>query len=393
MPNENQPTQQQPPVAPTQNTAPPAAPVEQYQRPEEPVWEAPTQQTQTGGATASVRDAVAKKLNVDLSDYESDDAFLEEFIDLYKQTPPREQIERYRQLEPTVSEYAQHAAEFQQWREERQRQQQQQDAEKPVQPEGPKWKAPEISDEILAGIRNGAYGKDEHGKLGVFNAVRGKYEYDARHANEIQQADRYLKWHASAAQRIASDPLGVVREAGLDDYFETKLAELEQRFEQRIGGRFQQQQTESVLQSFVNQHSAELFQQRDGVILRDKATGNPLLSPKGQAYADAVELARDHFGITDQLKQHEFALMKSGISGAGGNGNGNGNGAGQPAPQAQDKRQSFLDRVRTKTTTQPQTAPAGQVATAAAVASVAHDEPTEDELWDAAMQEAKNDTP
>jgi hypothetical protein len=99
-------------------------------------------------------------------------------------------------------------------------------------------------------------------------------------------ANERAVWERNRAQALISDPVGFLRAQGLDQI----LAEREQKAVRE----FQQQQQEEqataaaneAINGFVKQNQAMLFQlDNNGQPLVNRATQQPLLSPRGQAFS------------------------------------------------------------------------------------------------------------
>lgn len=142
----------------------------------------------------------------------------------------------------------------------------------------------------------------------------------------VEAAERLNQYHrelSDRSRRLVTDPLSLIREAGLDIELESirneyrmaleaakkELSESVQSIPQRLRQEAEQAQVLSKMESWVQEREKDLFQV--GVDGRPVVRGGQMaLTEKGRVYQQAAQQARDYFGITDPHKIHTYASQQ-----------------------------------------------------------------------------------
>lgn len=310
----------------------------------------------------------------DVSSYQDDSqllADLEAGMNRAQQAPSAEELERFKQLQPVLHQYATSAPQFEEWRK-------QQEAAKqtPEEPEKPKWQPPQMSETTQRLINAGVLQVDQS---------TGMYKGDPQFASYAQEANSALEWRQNVSDRLLRDPLGVLEEAGLFDKIDLdgRLKTFEEQVIQKVMGQISGKETQQTIEQYLEQNTSKFFQvDQSGQYLRSPQTGQPVLTEYGQAYQRAATQAKDQFGITDPTKVHEFALTQlpkePEVS------------TPTPQQQRQAKQETFLDRARGNRNGNGQYPPPNRDATVATAAAreSAQNEMSDDAVWDSAYQQA-----
>lgn len=220
-------------------------------------------------------------------DYQSPDEVFEVLDSRFAEA---QRLQEYAQL---GQQFAPHASEFQEFLRTRQQQSApQQTQSAPQQPAKSKWQAPAFDPDW----ENRAEWSPEHGKFLPKTAM----DHDA-----AAGLNKYVQFKQQFDRRLATDPLAVLEEAGLGD----RLAAMQEAAKQQALAEFRAEQQRA-------QHAAELQKQQAELFVLDAAgnarfdlAGNPVLTPKGQAFAAALDEAAD-YGITDQAAQQRYAMKR-----------------------------------------------------------------------------------
>lgn len=172
----------------------------------------------------------------------------------------------------------------------------------------------------------------------------GKAKYTAWGAEAARQLNDYYRQQTERARRLTSDPLTVVREAGLDDYLAGLKTELKAEIEaakKAASEEFQRSSTQTrvtgELDQFFETHKAEYFKlDSKGNVLKDPMSGRYATTQKGDSYIAAAEEARRDFGIEDPMAVHRYALRVTGAPTA--------KGSAPPAPPASEPKKPAKEK-------------------------------------------------
>lgn len=258
-----------------------------------------------------VLDALAGR-GLDVSGFETDDSVLEYLGEAHSRAssaPSQDEIERVNQLRPMVDDYASNAAEYQQWKAIR-------DKEPPVlEPEQKKWSAPQVSSSTTEMLDRGLIGRGDDGRLGVYNQVSGKYENDPRYARELGEAATYEQWNRDVGRRMASDPLGLLKEAGLEQEFSSRDDKLKQELREEIA------QLRSMVTSQANQRQQETMSEQMDSLFAKGPNGHDYNRPteKGKVYQQQAQRQYQilqNLGVTIDEDQMRQAAHQAGMDAA-----------------------------------------------------------------------------
>lgn len=322
--------------APSQPEGPPPPTPDQFQSPapessapqtNEQIWQQsvagqqPPQQpaspqTPEQPSSTAIRDAFADRFDpAAAQQFENDDQLLDALHMMYERgqsAPDAQTLQQFQQAQPILAEYAQNAADFKRW------QQEQQAAQQPESPEAPKWQAPQLSDSAQRMLDLGIVGRTESGQLGEYDQVSGSYVQNPYHAAELREIEQFLAHQLQVQRRLATDPVGTLWEAGLEDRIKEQLPNLEE-FEQKIIQKalaeVNRMANEGQIASTIEQQADLFFEKSDDGQFR--TTMNPqtgqaefVLSPLGQAYRQQQQVAINQFGFdrNDLPALHAFAM-------------------------------------------------------------------------------------
>lgn len=254
--------------------ATPAAPARAEPRYSEPADETPSQPA-AAAPPRVVLDAMRQR-GLAVDGFGSDDEFLSVLGDAHSRAANLQELER-------LAHYGRQYV-----------QQQMQAAEQPKPAatpaaEKPKWQGPKAKEEWKAHIK--------------WDGETGRYIPNGPYASlkAVEEANDYLAAKQQYARRMEEDPFGLVREAGLDEYLEAKLAEVEKRTYERI--RSEQAQTATVQQAhgFIEQNRNVLFQlTAEGQPLINRQTGDPVLAPAGIRFRQICDTLKQRYPGADQ---------------------------------------------------------------------------------------------
>lgn len=209
-----------------------------------------------------------------------------------------------------------------------------------------KWAAPEYDPEWRSAVEvdpeTGMYrGKQKYSDWGIV-AARKLNDYE-RHIKEM-------------GRKLVSDPLGAVRDAGLEDYLEAKLQDIRKQLDDTKSELSKQWESrssavreEDKIEDFLRQN-AKLFVEYDGEFPKiDPITNRPSFTRFGQQYMASTETAEKMLGVSDKVKIHAYALREAQrLAGAKPNGKAPAEAAknGKPAAKPVDKKEAFLSRAK-----------------------------------------------
>jgi hypothetical protein len=262
---ENQPPNPEPmPSPPDPQAAPPAPSPEPPQPAPEP----------SGGG---IRDYLTSK-GYDVSDFKDDNDILEVLVERSAAADQLAELAQYGQR------YQQHADEFERWRQENA------EPEKPAEPNQVAWSPPEFDASWLQHLD--------------FNPATNRYSpRSIEHASLAEKANRYREFRERTNDRFVRDPLGTLEEAGLGKRFQ----DLEQSIDQRVEERLKAVMAQQEQQRYFQEKQKELFVTDEGGNVRyDPRTGQPALTPKGQAFSRYSQEAQS-MGLTDPGTVRRYA--------------------------------------------------------------------------------------
>lgn len=123
----------------------------------------------------------------------------------------------------------------------------------------------------------------------------------------MEAARKFVSHRNTVEERLYTDPLALLEEAGLGDRFAALKKEMRDEILREIQGRQEQEGNEQFLNNFFAERQSEFYAVRkDGSPVVNFLTGQPVLSEKGQLFQQAVAQGQ-RYGITDQRKLTEFA--------------------------------------------------------------------------------------
>ena len=123
----------------------------------------------------------------------------------------------------------------------------------------------------------------------------------------MEAARKFVAHRNTVEERLYTDPLALLEEAGLGDRFAALKKEMRDEILNEIQWRQQQEGNEQYLNNFFAERQAELYSVRkDGSPVINFLTGQPVLSEKGQLFQQAVAQGQ-RYGIFDQRSLAEFA--------------------------------------------------------------------------------------
>jgi len=147
-----------------------------------------------------------------------------------------------------------------------------------------------------------------------------KAKFGLQAIEAAEKLNQYVREQADRARRLVSDPLSLLRDAGLENELQQIRAEfqkerdalkkeLEDKFNQfptQLQQQAEQRRAQSSVEQWVQERSGDLFAQdaQGRVMFRGDA---PITTEKGACYQKAAVEARDFYGITDPVKVHAYA--------------------------------------------------------------------------------------
>lgn len=247
--------------------------------------------------SSPIRDALIAQGYQVPDDYD-DQQLLDHIAEGYsraQQAPPEDVLKQYQEILPVVNDYTKHADEFREYLKSKNAQAERQEEEAPgwtPLEEDPEWDlVTEWDPETNRFIPKGKYGS----------------------AAAAEARNRYHREQTDRARRMMNDPLGVVRQAGLDKYLEQVKEEMRKEILGQIQSEQQQLSSQARIRSELQQYQNHFVRMdEEGQPLVDPSTGRVVLTEVGQRYSQAAQIAREHFGISDDLKVHEFAMHQLG---------------------------------------------------------------------------------
>lgn len=347
-------------------------------QPTSPGWQPPPASPEP---PVSLRDQVASRLHLDLSGYQNDEEFVDDFARQMQSIPSREELAELQQ-------FREQQQDFYAWQESQSRQQPTDTPEPSTADPSLSWKAPALSEATQQLMQRNAFGRTAEGRIGVFDPYSQQYVENPRYANSIREMEEYIDWEQSARRKMLADPMGVLREAGFDSAVEARAREIVKQELEAL----QQQQAEQArhrdYETFMQQNEALLFETNGGQVTYRMLPGGqrvPVLTDVGRRYQAAFSEARE-YGITDETQAHRYALKHSGLEQAKANANG------QTQPNGREQqRQRFLDNARTRSA--PEYPVERSVSQEAARSTADADrELSDDDLWERARSQAVRET-
>lgn len=176
---------------------------------------------------------------------------------------------------------------------------QQQPAPAPEPTESPAWQAPEYDQAWLNLVERdddtGLYVPKQNLALSVpgIGAI-------------AEKVNTYSKWRQSQSDKLISDPVNTLFDAGLGDQIENLI-------DQRVGERLENDSAVRTAENFVYDNRNELYlidptTQQPRVAAGASGQQEPVLSPWGRAISQAHDHLRAN-GMTDSASRHEIALQ------------------------------------------------------------------------------------
>lgn len=282
-----------------------------------------------GAAATGWRDRLSN-LGVPVSKDATDDQVMAHVVHLYRQA--QQQPELLRQAELGRQYQAMQAAQ----------QQAAQQAQQKKEPKHP-WKLSEYDptwEDMLKVERDPVTGESRVVPVNPYIAADLPQKYQAYHQSKQEALDQFL-----------SNPLDKLMDGGLQD-------RIQEQIDAGVRRVLSQRDTDVFIQQAVAEDRPWIFQQANGEIVRDPVTGDPMLTPKGEAYTVAIaQLANQ--GIHDPQTQRHFGRlmaegMLAGQAGAGGQPNA------APAPEKKtpaqldaDRKAALLEKGRQSATRNP----------------------------------------
>jgi hypothetical protein len=261
----------------------------------DPEWAPPEQDEQS---QASLKEAL-KARGYQIDDSMSDADIVDQLADAAAElaaAPDSNEIEQYKAAQPVLADYAQNAAEYQEYK--KRRAEYEKRAAEQQQSQGPKWEMLQ-EDPSWRHLTKWDVEKDQWVPANPYGVQA------AADRNEYTR-----KFQDRARRLAAGNPFDVVREAGFDDYMKQTREELRKELLQEIEQRQANQSLQYQLQEDIESNKSVLFQvDASGSVVRD-GSGNPVRSPIGDAYASAIQLGQSDLGIADPAKLHKFAMLQ-----------------------------------------------------------------------------------
>ena len=258
-----------------------------------------------------------KSKNLDVSRFQSPDQALETLLSSLQGY--HQQVQQLQPLATMGQQYAPHADKIQQFLAEQAKQAQ------PAPQAG--WQAPERPDPRYESML------EYDQQYGCYRAPKDMPALQP-YADKLNE---YREWQRSTIADMTSDPFGTVRKAGLDDWWK----EQQQGVLEQVKSLLAEQRANDEDRQFFEQKKKDLYQvDQTGNLLVDPITGQPVLSPKGQAMTRYLQQAAD-YGINDLSAQRRFAEQMVSAEEATGTLRA-AQPAAAPAALATDKRGEFL---------------------------------------------------
>ena len=184
----------------------------------------------------------------------------------------------------------------------------------PVPTPSTKWAPPPMSERATKMMEDGLVSRSEDGNLGVYNQVTKTFEYDPRYDRELTEISDHVAWQAKAAKRLATDPIGALKEAGLLDVIKQELGldKLDERAAEKIRAEIRQENASRSIDSYWEQNRSEYLELDDkGQIKTILHNGQrvPVPNARGEAYLDEVEYLTSK-GISE-YEAHQRAVALS----------------------------------------------------------------------------------
>lgn len=254
--------------------------------------------------------------------------------------------QRYEQAQPFIRhgrEFVEHADAFSKWRQEKEAREAQEKAQQTQSQKKPgfEWQAPEFNPEWKTRCR--------------WDKETGRYvpatEWDSPAVAEKLNA--YAIWQQQAGDRIVREFPQLVEQA-LSGRFDEMQSGIQKMVEERVQAALAQYESAQSVRQFFEQKKNEFFQvDQAGQVLINPQTGQPRLTPKGEAFRQYMLEGRDEFGIADNAKLQRYAQRRLESDVAAGKFSAPSNGQESPnrsvgqTPEeiARQKKGEFLSRV------------------------------------------------
>lgn len=373
----------------------------------EPVWESPVS-NDSSDQTVDPADSVAVSqaeepepvANADATtvldaferhygsrpEFETDSQLLDglsESLNRANNAPSAEEIAQLRELQPTLAAYSANAADFQTWKSERE----QAAAEKEVVAEDPKWQPPTVSEHVQRYIDAGFIKVDP--QTGLYSTK------DPNLQSLIPEANTHMTWQRDVSRRLVNDPMGVLKEAGLEHELTSLRETLRDEIRNEILGEFQNTRVQDSLEAELRS-TQHLYLEMNGNELKVDTAGQPVFTERGRVYRETAERLKQ-LGVEDPRSLHDestrmamamFPVPNESTPAQTGNDQ---NSESEVNTRKTQKQKTFVDRARRNGTHQPVNRLAQRDATVASAAAreTAQKDMDEDSLWESSRKEAE----
>lgn len=174
------------------------------------------------------------------------------------------QAQRLAEYEPVVAQYAQNREQFEKWLQLQSQGQAapHQEPEKPVS----KWQPPQWDETWRDGLMMDP-------ETGLYKAKSIMFEPIAQKANEFR------RWEQKAGQRIVLDPVGVMRDAGIEDVIQKAVDARLDKIREESRQRNAQQQMVAVSERFMYDNRLDMYEHREVVGPNGEKSMQPVIDP------------------------------------------------------------------------------------------------------------------
>lgn len=312
----------------------------------EPAASPPTEQpestppAETEPAAKTLVLEALRQRGYEVGEFQDDDTVLDFIAEGWQKVQSAPQSEDITRLKAIEADYARLVREIQQ-----RSQAAPSNQPPPAEPAKPptKWNAPALSDRARDFMDRGLVGRSEDGKLGVFNTVTNKFEYDVRYEKELREVEDFAQWQVTAQRRLASDLPGAIRDAGVIDLVKQELGldKLRDSIKEELRAEQRAVAEEQAIKSYFREH------QKDFVELDDKGQPKRVKQPDGQEalaftprgqichdlWQDFIDAGMSNYEAFERAVERSARLTPA---------------APPPKPSGTEKRQAFLTKARTE---------------------------------------------